>query len=975
MKSIAKRAIKNAVENAAKDNLMESNQQINNLKRATVLLDTALELDGEAREKWLQELVTKEPDVGVQVEKLLAANARASEMAFLDQTITPALLDIPTEDDRLLAKVPIKMGPYRLIRQIGEGGMSTVWLAERVYESFTRQVAIKRLPAFLKNDEHERRLLREASILASLDHPNIARLLDAGFSEDGDPYIALELIDGEPITVYCDRLRLDVRSRVALMVKVCEAVAFLHQHSVIHRDIKPSNVLVDKTGKVKLLDFGIAKLVDDALVLGDATRSSCNAFTPEYAAPEQINGKTVTTATDVYSLGVLLYRVLTGTRPYARTAPSLLIASAIVNTLPSRPSTLFGPTGGMPSAELMQIAEARQSSVRQLYASFRNDLDNILLKTLEKEIARRYATVDAFLADLNAWLDSRPVQAQRASPIYVMRKFAARHRGGVAASLLAATGLIAALGFGAWQARQTQLEVTKTKRVLTFLQTLIAEANPNNTGVQTITVLDLLQRAPDVAKKQFPEDANLQYEVLKPVERILRDLEAAEALEPVEREMVKLLSSIDKPPPEESAEILREYAMTLAYLGKRDEAETTMRKALQLLEMSGKKESVAHAETMLAYAQLLSFRRAYDQAVPMVMENFTWLTKAFSRDDPQLTKAAFHTIELLLETGRFTEAAHIGEKYFTLADIAAMPTINERQRFRVLHAGLRWYLGNPKAAAVAYEKLLEETKIFAGGNDVMYPQLLVLAARVAIDTAQYKKALQLLSDALNIENRAKSPDYRTQVNILSFATIANLNLGLTEAADETLAQASLIIKSASVVSGVYWQARFQKELLANNVEQAKLALDQQVTTLGARETANPLVLSNIEIEYANLARLSAGSIKSTDSLERSKAAVEVLRKRMPVQHYRLARAEVRLAQQVALFGTSEEALLLVENAIPKIESAVGIDHPLALQASFFQGQLEQYLAKPAGVARATNAAQAYKALLNRSIDPQLTLLH
>ncbi len=952
---------------------MESARQIDHLKRAAALMDTALELGDDARERWLQELVAAEPDVASQVAKLLAAHARASEMAFLDLTITPALLDIPTEDDRQRAKTPINMGPYRLIRQIGEGGMSTVWLAERVYESFTRQVAIKRLPTFLKNDEHERRLLREASILAGLDHPNIARLLDAGISEEGDPYIALELIDGEPITVYCDRLRLDVKSRVALMAKVCEAVTFLHQHSVIHRDIKPSNVLVDKAGNVKLLDFGIAKLIDDAMVSGDATRSSCNAFTPEYAAPEQINGKTVTTATDVYSLGVLLYRVLTGTRPYARTAPSLLIASAIVNTLPSRPSTLFGPTGDMPNAELMQIAESRQSSVRQLYVNLRNDLDNILLKALEKEVARRYATVDAFAADLNAWLESRPVHAQRASPIYVMRKFAARHRGGVVASLLAVTGLVIALAFGAWQARQTQLEVVKTKRVLTFLQTLIAEANPNNTGVQTITVLDLLQRAPEVAKKQFPDEPSLQYEVLKPVERILRDLNAAEALEPIEQAMIKILPSIPALPSEDFAELNRDYAMTLAELGKREEAEAAIRTALQRLESEGKKESVAHAETALSHALLLSFNRAYDRAAPLAADSFTRIATAVPQDDPRLTKAAYYAIEILLSAGRLIEASDIGGKYFTSKHIAAMPMQKDRQQFRIMHASLKWYLGDPKAASLEYDKLLEETKILLGGADVAYPKLLLLAGRVAIDSARYKKALQLLDEALAIEAKTKSPNRRTQINILSFATIANLNLGEIKSANETLAQADMIAQQLPTVSvSMYWQAKFQKELLANNFDLARSALDRQVATFGRPETANPVTLGMIEIDYANVERLTASS---SHSFERCKAAVDLLRRQMPAQHYRLARAELRLAQIAAINGTPDEALRMAENAVPKIENAVGTDHPLTLQARFLQGQLEKSLNKSSGSARAAAAAQAYEAQINRAIDTHLTLLH
>jgi eukaryotic-like serine/threonine-protein kinase len=920
----------------------------------------------------LQQLVAKEPDVGAQVESLLAAHARASEMAFLDQTITPALLDIPTEDDRQRAKVPINMGPYRLIRQIGEGGMSTVWLAERVYESFTRQVAIKRLPAFLKNDEHERRLLREASILASLDHPNIARLLDAGISEDGDPYIALELIDGEPITVYCDRLRLDVKSRVALMAKVCEAVTFLHQHSVIHRDIKPSNVLVDKTGNVKLLDFGIAKLLNDALVLGDATRSSCNAFTPEYAAPEQINGKTVTTATDVYSLGVLLYRVLTGTKPYARTAPSLLIASAIVNTLPSKPSTLFGPTGDMPNAELMQIAEARQSSVRQLYASLRNDLDNILLKALEKEVARRYATVDAFAADLNAWLESRPVQAQRTSPIYVLRKFAARHRGGVAATVLAVTGLIVALAFGAWQARQTQLEVVKTKRVLTFLQTLIAEANPNNTGVQTITVLDLLQRAPEVAKKQFPGDANLQYEVLKPVERILRDLEAAEALEPVEREMVKLMSSLDKLPAEEESELRTEYALTLAYLGKQDLAEASVEGALKRLEGDNKKETVAYAQALMQKANMLLFRRNYAGAADIAAASHKTLLEQLKPKSSLATKSAFNLIKILLYAERWKDAAVVGDQDFTLYHINAVEQTKERIQYRGMYASLRWKLGDPRLADQQYDVLLNEVKKFFGEQSLSYSQVVRAATEVSVDVGNYEKAIKQFGELEVLERKSIPINTRTLLNASSRLATTLLHVNQLVNASEKIAIADELIKQGGVPTFIYWQAVFQRAIFELDFLRAEYALDNQVQSLPSTTPPKALIRITIQLDRANLLGLK-GDVRR--SLELNASAISDLRDQMPQNHYLIARAELYFAQSLAQLGEITRAYNVARLAETRIREVLGDSHPLTLQSQFILGKLEDQAGQTQGVMRTERASSAYEIRFGKPLHFPVSRLH
>jgi eukaryotic-like serine/threonine-protein kinase len=950
---------------------MQADQQISTLRRAAELLDTALELNGDAREKWIRELAAKEPEVAAQIKVLLDAHVRASEIAFLDKTITPATLAIPVEEDRL-AKVPANMGPYRLIRQIGAGGMSTVWLAERTYESFTREVAIKRLPAFLKNDEHERRLLREASILASLDHPNIARLLDAGISEDGDPYIALELIDGEPITTYCDRLRLDVKSRVALMMKVCEAVTFLHQHSVIHRDIKPSNVLVDRTGNVKLLDFGIAKLVDDALVVENATRSSCNAFTPEYAAPEQINGKTVTTATDVYSLGVLLYRMLTGTRPYGRTAPSLLIASAIVNTLPSKPSTLFGPTGDMPKEELTQIAEARQSSVKQLRASFSNDLDNVLLKALEKEVARRYATVDAFAADLQAWLDSRPVQAQRTSPLYVMRKFAARHRGGVVASALALTGLVVALVFGAWQARQTQLEVVKTKRVLTFLQTLIAEANPNNTGVQTITVLDLLKRAPEVAEKQFPNDAFLQYESLKPIERILRDLEAAESLEPVEKQMVALLPALTNLPPEEAAELRTEYALTLAYLGKFDQADAVVETALKNLQGAEKKDSIAYAQALMRQANVLSLRRKPAEAAELAMKSHAMLVEKAAAGSPMITRSAFELVEMLLNAGRRLDADAIGKKDFTLNQIAAVPSEKERLQYRTLYASLRSYLGDPRTADSQYDSLITESAKFFGSSNAVYPKLLQLGGRAAIEVGNYEKAIRLYTESETIELKAETKNKITLVGAISQRAIAYLHMNNLKQARQEIENANELINAGGKPTANYWQAVFQEALLSSNYVGAMNSLDKQDAALPASTPPDALTRSSVMVDRANVYRITGDFVRAVDL---NTKALANFRKYMPTNHYRFARAELQLAQALAGTGEVKKALEIAELATKQIEETLGVKHPLTLQAHYICGRLEEQVGIASGASRSLNAARTYQQQFKLPLSQPVLRLH
>lgn len=945
-----------------------SPSNIEELKRVSALLDTALELEDDARQSWLENLKATAPAIHAQVEKLLDANERAARAAFLDKTITPETLDVAAQP---IEKIPATLGPYRLIRQIGAGGMSTVWLAERAYPNFVKHVAIKRLPAFLKGAEHQKRLLREAAILGGLNHPNIAQFLDAGVTEEGDPYIVLELIEGESVTAYCDRLRLGVRERVALMATVCEAVAFLHRHSVVHRDIKPSNVMVDQSGTAKILDFGIAKLLDDVLP-NEVTRPSVNAFTPEYAAPEQVSGKEITTATDVYSLGVLLYRILTGTRPYARTAPPLLVASAIVSTMPSRPSTLFGPTGDLPHEELTQIAESRRSSVRQMHTSLRNDLDNVLLKALEKDIARRYATVDAFSADLRAYLEARPVKAQAASPVYVMRKFAERHRGGVLAGGLIAAGFAASLGFGAWQVRQTHLEAQRTKSVLGFMQSLIAEANPNNTGVQTITVLDLLKRAPDVAKRQFPEDALLQFESLKPIERILRDLEAAESLEPVEKAMVEILPTLSRIPTEEAMELRSEYALTLAYLGKFEAAHAVVQQTLGQLETTGQRDSVLYAHTLMRQATLLNLQRKNTEAAELATRSHAMLVEKVPADSSLLIKSASNLVQLLINAGRRLEADEVAKKSFTTDQISAVTNRKEQLQYRMLYASLRSSLGDPHAAASQYDLLMAESEKFFGKHSAVYPTLLHLSARAALETGEFEKAANLFEEAIVLEQRAQTKNTTAIVIALSQRATAYLQLHDLRRARQEIEKAADTIKNGAKSSPSYWQAVFHEALLLQKFDDALAASTKQDQELPSSTPADSLTRGAVMLDQANIYRLQKEYIRA---IELNKRTISIYRKHLPENHFRLGRAELQLAQALAGAGQLDEALELAGAATKKMEAALHQKHPLVLQANFVLGQLQEQVGDLAGVKKAEKAALEYQRQLNRPISQTVLRLH
>ena len=401
-------------------------------------LDEALELTGVERETWLSSLQSKNPTLASQMEMLLQEHRALCEEGFLEASA----LDLP-EGPGLAGQV---LGVYKLVSQIGHGGMGTVWLAERSDGRFERRVAVKVLNFALMGKGGEERFKREGRILGRLTHPHIAELIDAGVSLAGQPFLVLEYVEGDHIDRYCDQNNLDVRARIRLFLDVLHAVAHAHANRIVHRDLKPSNILVRTDGQAKLLDFGIAKLLNCEGQTGEAplTLEGGRALTPEYAAPEQLRGESVTSGTDVYALGVLLYVLLTGQHPDGtgpRTPASLV--KAILETEPPRPSQIVAATQ---ASDMTAAANAgrRASTPDKLSRLLRGDLDTIVAKALKKNPWERYASVQGFAEDLRRYLRHEPISARPDAFAYRIGKFVRRHRNSVIAALLAVLALASA---------------------------------------------------------------------------------------------------------------------------------------------------------------------------------------------------------------------------------------------------------------------------------------------------------------------------------------------------------------------------------------------------------------------------------------------------------------------------------------------------------------------------------------------------
>ncbi|MGH7578746.1 MAG: tetratricopeptide repeat protein, partial [Gemmatimonadales bacterium] len=408
-----------------------------------------------------------------------------------------------------------RLGPYRLLRELGRGGMGAVYLAERDDEQYDRRVAIKVLPAGLLSGGLRTRFLLERRILASLEHPNIARLYDAGMGEDGTPYFVMECVEGRRIDAHCDENRLPIRARLALFDQVCDAVQFAHRNLVVHRDLKPANILASNDGVVKLLDFGIAKLLRTEVEAGATLTGlgGLQAFTPEYASPEQLRGEPISTSTDVYALGVLLFELLAGCWPYhPRDRSVRSIEQAVLEQDPGRPSAAImrPPDGGGPSST---VAELRSTTLAGLRRELRGDLDNIVLTALRKEPEHRYASVQHIRDDVHRYLESQPVHARPATWGYRAGKFVRRHRVGVAAAALVGASLVAGMAGTAWQARAASREARRADQVRQFVVGLFEVSDPDRSQGDSITARALLDQGASRLATELAAEPELRAEM------------------------------------------------------------------------------------------------------------------------------------------------------------------------------------------------------------------------------------------------------------------------------------------------------------------------------------------------------------------------------------------------------------------------------------------------------------------------------
>jgi eukaryotic-like serine/threonine-protein kinase len=599
------------------------------------LLDEALDLPRGARAQWIEQLGEQYAGVKGNLRELLANQALLETADFLGTPVEFAAMGFTrreaAEPAGSAGSAGTIVGSYRLIRGLGRGGMGTVWLAERTDGFIKRSIALK-LPHPGLYDQHlAGRFNRERDILAALAHPNIARLYDAGVAANGQPYLALEYVEGSPLTVYCDAARLSVRDRIVLFLQVLGAVQYAHAHLVIHRDLKPSNILVGANGHVQLLDFGVAKLIDDGEGHeSNLTQLAGRALTPDYASPEQIAGASISTASDVYSLGVVLYELLTGARPYQLKRESRgALEEAILAADPIEPSR---------AAHDASAAAARSTAPRKLAKALAGDLDTILLKALKKQPGDRYATVDALTLDLQRHLQGEAVEARPDGAMYRLGKFAARNKVLLSAAGVAVLALAAGTVISVSQARAARQqaaiarrEADKAKAVQEFLVNVFSanthlQADP--VKARQTTARELLDRGAQQIGESLKNNPEAKEEVLDTLGDMYSQMGLEAQASAINLQRIAVLKQAYGPHDWRVAEGIFQYTRDIANTNQRVKSIPALNEAEAILDASGDFTSKTRAALWLEYARYYRYTapdrmRSYaDLAVKLLADRY-----------------------------------------------------------------------------------------------------------------------------------------------------------------------------------------------------------------------------------------------------------------------------------------------------------------------------------------------------------------
>ncbi len=622
-------------------------------QRAKRIFVDAVDLPLRGRADFVRSAAAGDEELFDEICSLLAALDEATE--FLEDADNLTMLLAKSTEESLESIYGQALGPYKLLRQLGHGGMGAVYLARRDDDQYEKLVAVKVIKRGMDTDEIVRRFVAERQILAVLDHANIGRLFDGGVTADGRPYLVMEYVDGLPITGHSDAHRLTVNERLRLFLQVCNAVQYAHRNLVVHRDLKPANIFVKADGTVKLLDFGIAKLLGDPAHSILETSDGARILTPAYAAPEQLRGRAISTATDVYSLGAVLYELLAGQKPFDVSSLSAAEAAVVVCNEPPVRLSIATRTSEHAAHPSDTVAEKRSCTSGRLRKTLHGDLENIVHLALRKEPDRRYPSVEQLANDIRRYLDGLPVHARPDTLVYRTRKFAARHRWSVSISVSMALMLIALTTMLFFKVTQVETERDKAERLATFLEDLFLKVDPGSGGGRDVTVRQALDAGAEriAVLDAYPDKQAHMLDVMGRVYRSLGEFERAEHL--LTRSLVIRRAIYENGHPE-----IAEGLHNLAYLeytrGNYAAAETSFVEALGYRRRELGIHHQKTIESLKDLAVLKSSQGYYDEALALLKE-----VLEIAPDLPATVRmdeagTHFHVATVLREQGKASEA-------------------------------------------------------------------------------------------------------------------------------------------------------------------------------------------------------------------------------------------------------------------------------------------------------------------------------
>ncbi len=810
--------------------------------RIEPIVDEALELEGAERAAFLERACAGEAPLRAIVEALLAADADAEQ--FLERPlaeVAPSLLaPEPDAAGEAVADAGRRFGPWETLREVGRGGMGAVYEAVRSGSDFRQRAALKVIKRGLDTDEILERFRRERRILAALEHPNIARLLDGGASEDGRPWLAMEFVEGEPITEWCDARRLGIDERLRLFLGVCDAVLHAHRALVVHRDLKPGNILVSTKGEVKLLDFGVARLLagegEDAEATVAGLRAS--ALTPRYAAPEQLRGDPATTATDVYGLGLVLYELVAGRRAREGDTGSFeSLARRVLERDVEAPSAAAGRAGdGAPAPEA--VAACRATTAERLRRSLRGDLDAIVLTALARDPRRRYASVEALADDLRSHLANEPVRARPASRGYRLAKLVARHRlafgaGALAVVVLAGYAItLAVLLERQREARRAaEASALEAKRTRDFLAGMLATGGmPRYTTFESmggstnadLRLRDVLDRAARAVDDYFAEEPNARLAMhltlgetyqslgesgaaetqLKLTEAQARTLGDTKTFSTANDQLFRLyehqgkdalaLEAITRaesaaavgygPRSREYAMMLGGHARSLLRAGRPDSAFVLATRAVEIARAQSATDSAYLCSTLGDLGRALADLGRYDEAETPLRASLDWARRNLPVEHQSVLACKSNLASVMRELGRYGEADTLYREVIAVRRRLEPGTLDlaiTLNSFGMLQRDMKRY---PEAESALVEASAIRTRGLGADNRLTVSTRASLAI-LYLRTGRAAEAARMHREILAIRRRTLGPDHPLVASSLVNLGDALAGLGRTAEAE------------------------------------------------------------------------------------------------------------------------------------------------------------------------------------------------